>query len=115
MQCTGVLAWGGEGTEIWYSMRISLKQTQWYLSEKVREGKKKKRWGKQFEVIWVTEDEMVGQHHQFNGHELWQTPGDGEGQGGLVCCSPWSHRESDTTWRLNNTCPPSPEQPRRRA
>ena len=42
MQCTGVLAWGGEGTEIWYSMRISLKQTQWYLSEKVREGKKKK-------------------------------------------------------------------------
>ena len=46
MQCTGVLAWGGEGTEIWYSMRISLKQTQWYLSEKVREGKKKKKMGK---------------------------------------------------------------------
>ena len=33
----------------------------------------------------VTEDEMVGWHHRFNGHELWQTPGDGEGQGGLLC------------------------------
>ena len=35
----------------------------------------------------VTEDEMVGWHHQFNGHELGQTPGDGEGQGSLVCCT----------------------------
>ena len=35
----------------------------------------------------MTEDEMVGWHHQFNGHELGQTPGDGEGQGSLVCCS----------------------------
>ena len=34
---------------------------------------------------------MVGLHHQFNGHELGQTPGDGEGQGSLACCSPWSH------------------------
>ena len=37
----------------------------------------------------MTEDEMVGWHHQFNGNELGKTPGDGEGQGGLVCCSPW--------------------------
>ena len=35
------------------------------------------------------EDKMVGWHHRFNGHELGQTLGDGEGQGGLVCCSPW--------------------------
>ena len=40
--------------------------------------------------------------HQCNGHELWQTPGDGEGQGGLACCSAWGHKESDTTRRLNN-------------
>ena len=41
----------------------------------------------------MTEDEMVGWHHQRNEHELGQTPGDGEGQGGLACCSPWSHKE----------------------
>ena len=46
--------------------------------------------------------EMVGWHHQFNGHELGQTPGDGEGQGGLVCCSPWGRKELDTTWQLNS-------------
>ena len=49
-----------------------------------------------------TEDEMVGWHHQFNGHEFEQALGDGEGQGGLVCCSPWGHRELDTTERLNS-------------
>ena len=43
-------------------------------------------------------DEVIGWHHQFNGHELEQTPGDGEGQGNLVCCSLWSRKESDTTW-----------------
>ena len=37
----------------------------------------------------MTENEMVGWHHQFNGHEFEQTPGDGEGQGSLACCSPW--------------------------
>ena len=35
---------------------------------------------------------MAGRHHRCNGHELGQTLGDGEGQGGLVCYSPWSHR-----------------------
>ena len=50
----------------------------------------------------MTEDEMVGWHHQLNGHEFEQVPGDGEGQGGLVCCSPWGHKESDMTEQLNN-------------
>ena len=45
----------------------------------------------------MTEDEMVGWHHQLNGHEFEQTQGDSEGQGGLACCSPWGLRESDTT------------------
>ena len=40
----------------------------------------------------MTEDEMVGWHHLFNEHEFEQTPGDSEGQGSLVCCSPWDHR-----------------------
>ena len=50
----------------------------------------------------TTEDETVGWHHQLNGHEFKQTPGDGEGQGSLVCCSPWGCQESDTTEPLNN-------------
>ena len=49
----------------------------------------------------MTEDEMVGWHHQLNGYEFEQPPGDGEGQESLVCCSPWGHKESDMTERLN--------------
>ena len=45
---------------------------------------------------------MAGWHHQYNGHELGQTPGDGEGQGDLACCRPWGHEESDTTGQLKN-------------
>ena len=45
---------------------------------------------------------MVEWHHWFNGHELGQTPGDGEGQGDLACCSPWGHKELDTTVQMNN-------------
>ena len=41
-------------------------------------------------------------HHQCNGHELRQTPGDGEGQGGLQCYGPWHCKESDTSGRLNS-------------
>ena len=44
------------------------------------------------EEKWVTEDEMVGWHHWLNGHEFEQTPGNTEGQGSLVCCSPWGRR-----------------------
>ena len=40
---------------------------------------------------------MTGWHHQLNGREFEQTPGDSEGQGGLVSCSPWACKESDTT------------------
>ena len=44
-----------------------------------------------------TEDEMVGWHHQLKGRESEHALGDGEGQGSLVCCSPWGLRESDMT------------------
>ena len=46
---------------------------------------------------------MVGWPHGLNGQEFEQAPGDGEGQGSLVCCSPWGRKESDTTERLNAT------------
>ena len=51
----------------------------------------------------TTEDEMVGWHHQLNGHEFEQAPGVGDGQGSLACCSPWGCKESDITERLNWT------------
>ena len=49
----------------------------------------------------MTEDEMVAWHHQLNGHEFEQALGVGDGQGGLVCCSPGDHKESDVTEGLN--------------
>ena len=45
---------------------------------------------------------MAGWHHRLDGHESEQTRGESEGPGSLVCCSPWSHKESDTTQRLKN-------------
>ena len=50
----------------------------------------------------MTEDEMIGWHDRFNGHEFEQTPGDREGQGGLACCSPWGCKELDMTQQLNS-------------
>ena len=50
----------------------------------------------------TTEVEMVGWHHQLNGHESEQTLGDCEGQGSLAYCSPWSYKESDMNELLNN-------------
>ena len=55
--------------------------------------------------IESTENEMVGWHHQLNGLEFEQTPGDGEGQGILVCCSSRGRKELDTTEQLNNKFP----------
>ena len=49
----------------------------------------------------MTEDEMVGWHHQLNRHESEQAPGVGDGQGSLAVCSPWGHKEPDMTERLN--------------
>ena len=55
----------------------------------------------------MTEEEMVGWHHQLNGHEFAQAPGVGDGQGGLSCSSPWSYRVghhgvTKSRTRLNN-------------
>ena len=49
----------------------------------------------------MAEDETGGRHHRHNGHGFGWTPGVGDGQGGLVCCDSWDHKESDTTERLN--------------
>ena len=58
-------------------------------------------WGQ--EEKEMTEDEMAGWHHRFNGHEFGWTPGVGDGQGGLACCNSWGCKESDMTKQLNWT------------
>ena len=65
-----------------------------------------KDWGQ--EEKGMTEDEMVGHWH--DGHEFEQTLGDSEGQGSLACCSPWGHKESNTTEWLNNSNMVRPEE-----
>ena len=55
------------------------------------------------EETGTTEDEMVGWHHWLDGHEFEQAPRVGDGQGSLACCSPWGHKQSYTTERLNWT------------
>ena len=50
----------------------------------------------------MTEDEMVGWPHRFDGHESEQVPGVGDGQGSLECYGPWSCKQLDTTEQLNN-------------
>ena len=59
----------------------------------------KKDWGQ--EEKGTTEDKMIGWNHWLNEHIFEHTPGDGEGQGNLACCSPWAHGELDTNERLN--------------
>ena len=51
----------------------------------------------------MTKDEMVGWHHRLNGHEFQNALGDSEGQGSPECCSPWGHKELDTSEQLNTT------------
>ena len=50
----------------------------------------------------MAEDEMVEWHHLLSGHGFEQTPGNSEGQGSLAYCSPWDHKDSDTSEQLNN-------------
>ena len=50
----------------------------------------------------MTEDKLVEWHHRLHGHESEQAAGVADGHGGLVCCSLWGHKESDTTEQLNN-------------
>ena len=58
-----------------------------------------RNWGQ--EEKEMTEDEMAGWQHELDGHESERTPGDGDEQGGLVCCDSWGHKELDTTEQLN--------------
>ena len=75
-----------------------MQRAEWFIWKDPDAGKD---WGQ--EEKGMTEGGMVGWHHQLKGHEFEQTPGVGDGQGGLACCSPWGHKELDTSERLNWT------------
>ena len=71
--------------------------------ESVRRIKTDGKWGSIERANSLEKTLMLGKiEHLLNGHASEQTPGDGEGQGNLACCSPWGRKELDTTERLNN-------------
>ena len=72
----------------------------WPLDAKLTHWKRLWSWERlRHEEKGMTEDEMTGWHQWFNGHEFEQTPEDSEGQGRLVCCSPWGYKLPDWTTR----------------
>ena len=73
----------------------------WFIRKYPNSGKDWKQ-----EEKGTTEDEIVEWYHWLNGHEFEQDLEDGDGQGGLVCCSPWGLKESDMTEWLNNNNSP---------
>ena len=95
------LSWmfiGGTDVEAETPILLPPDAKSWLIWEDLDAGKD---WGQ--EEKWTTEAEMVEWHHCLNGYEFGLTQGVGDGQGGLACCSSWSHKELDTTEWLNWT------------
>ena len=94
-----------------YSLEALMLKLQYFghLMQRAYSWEKTLMLGKIEDRKGATEDEMVGWHRWLNGHEFEQTPGDGEGQGSLACCSPWGRKESDMNeWLKNNQlCSPA--------
>ena len=89
---------GRTDTEVSAPILWPLMQNSWLTEKDPDAGKD---WGQEKRVA---EDEMFGWHHWLNGHEFEQTPGDGKGQGSLVCWSPWGHKRSPfdaEKWKQN--------------
>ena len=82
-------SWNSSTLATWWEEGTHLKRPMLRMIEGKRKG--------------TTEDELVRWHHRFNGLELEQTPGFGDGQGSLVCYSPWGQKELDRTEQLNWT------------
>ena len=82
--------WNSYTLATWYEELTQWKRPWWWERLKV-------------EGEGMTKDEMVGWHHQLDGHEFEQAPGVGDGQGSLACCNPWGHKEAETTEWLNWT------------
>ena len=96
-----------KGNHSWYSLEgrmLKLKfqyfgHLMWRTDSLLKDPDAGKDW--RWEEKGMTEAEMVGWHHQLDGHKFEQAPGVGDGQGGLECCSPWGHNDLDMTEWLN--------------
>ena len=100
LDCKEIQPVNPKGIQPWISGRCWSSSTLATWCEGLTHWKRPWCWERQEQR--AAEDEMVGWHHRPNGHEFEQAPGVGDGQGTLVCCSPWGHKESDTTEQLNN-------------
>ena len=115
LDCKEIQSVNPKGNQFWIFIGRTDAEAEtpilWALDAKSRLIRKDPDAGKDWkqEEKGMTEDEMVGWHHWFNGHESEQAPEDGEGQGSLACCSSWSCKESDTTEQLNNKKEAEPE------
>ena len=89
---------GGTDAEAETPIRLPPHEKSWLIGKDSDAGRD---WGQ--EEKGTTEDEMAGWYHQLDAHEFEWTLGVGDGQGGLGCCIPWGHKESDMTERLNWT------------
>ena len=108
LDCKEIKAVNPKGNQSWIFIRIDAEAEtpilwlpdvkNWLIGKDPDSGKDWKQ-----EEKGVTEDEMVGWHHQLDGHEFEQAPGVGDGQGSLVCYSPRSHKEWNTTEQLNGS------------
>ena len=108
--CKGTISSGGLD-QSWRKSTLNSLWKDWYWSsntlaiwcEELTHWKRPWCWERLRAGEGATEDEMVGWHHWFNGHEFGWTPEVGNGEGGLACCGSWGRKESDTTEWLNST------------
>ena len=109
LECKEIKPVNPKGNQLWIFIGRTDAETEapilwppdvksWLIGKDLNEGKD---WGQ--EEKGMTEDEMVRWPHRLNGHEFEWTLGVGDRQGGLVCCGPWGHKESDMTEWLNWT------------
>ena len=108
LDCKEIKPVNPKGNQSWiFIRRMELKPKLQYFDHLMQtaDSSKDPNAGKDWrqEEKGMTEDEMVGWHHQLNGQEFRQAPGDGEGQGSRECCRPWGCKELDTTEPLNWT------------
>ena len=89
---------GGNDAEVETPVLWPPHAKSWSLSPRGKDSDAGRYWGQ--EEKGTTEDENAGWHHWLDGRESEWTPGVGDGQGGLVCCNSWGHKESDMTERL---------------
>ena len=93
--------WGkNEGKSLYQIKKINIEYTVKESSRKVN-GRFRTLKHDCHHFHYIKFRKLIGGHHQLNGHEFEQAPGVDDGQGSLMCCSPWGHKELDMTERLN--------------